>query len=270
MNVNRNSALCCALMALYKEVPAPSRTEPRKEAIKAYASNVGGTDKGLLWCPVLHDWIEEEQFKCTHIVPHRLNRSIVDYIFELGSSGKIGTVSNMLMIDRDVEHHFDKGHLVIIPARPQRPPIMDWMIRVTNDDVRKSRLSDGETRVTLCDLYYRELRFKNSLRSAARFLYFHFVMTLLVNKRDKAGGWEKYLMELPAGKPFATPDAYLWKSLLLALAEQTGDFNGDKTVEVLDEEGHATFKKEKNMSRDEERDVASCTTDCVRQPKEED
>ncbi|KAI4161915.1 MAG: hypothetical protein LQ342_004481 [Letrouitia transgressa] len=271
IDAQKNSVLLCALMAVYKEVK-PSPMTPRDDAIEKYASAVGAPEKGYcgyLWCPVLHHWIEGDKMRCTHIVPHRLNRSIVDYIFEPGTSSRIETASNMLIIDRDVERHFNKGHIVFMPARPQQAPIMDWIVRVTNDDVRKKSLGGGVAVLKLGDLDYRKLRFKSSFRPAVRFLYFHFVMTLLINKRDKRGGWEKYLMELPVGKPFAMPGAYLRQSMLLALTEQAGDFNKDETVEVLDEEGHATFEEVKNMSKDEERDVAYYTTDCVRRATEE-
>ena len=72
------------------------------------------------------------------------------------------------------------------------------------------------------------LVFKNEARPAARFLYYHFVVTLLRNKLYRTERYAHHLNTLSTGRPFATMGVYLRKSMLLTLARKAGDLIGGR------------------------------------------
>ena len=107
-------------------------------------------------------------------------------------------------------------------------------------------------KVTLKELDGKEVVFKNNNRPASRFLYYHFVVTLLRNKRDRQQGWERYLVDLPTGRPFATIGRYLRESMLLALAKMAGDLDAAEEVKLLGGEGETFVEAEKLLEVEEE------------------
>jgi hypothetical protein len=98
----------------------------------------------------------------------------------------------------------------------------------------------------ICYLQWWHVIFKNDEKPAARFLYFRFVVTLLLLKRDRIEHHSDYITELPTKKPFTTPRRYLRHSMLLTLIKNAGDYNGEAEEEarLLRTPGQKTFKEE--------------------------
>ena len=101
----------------------------------------------------------------------------------------------------------------------------------------------------------KEPSFKNDHRPASRFLYYHFVITLLRNKRDRQPGCDKFAVELPTGRPFATIGRYMRESMLLVLAKNAGDLNPEEEARLLGGGGE-TFVEEAKLTDSEESEVA--------------
>ena len=80
-------------------------------------------------------------------------------------------------------------------------------------------------RVAACPVYL----FRRSLAAIAPpgiwFLCFHFIMTLLMIRRDNLPKYKKHLLNLPSQKPFANLGHYLRHSILLVLSQHVGDFD---------------------------------------------
>ena len=156
---------------------------------------------------------------------------------------------NCLLMHESVETAFDKGNFVLLPVDKSENPVLRWGIKMTN--VAAANTDMG--RVSLKQLDSKEIIFKNSNRPASRFLYYHFVVTLLRNKRDRQPGWDTYLTELPTEKPFDTVGGYLRESMLLALAKAAGDLDSVEEARLL---GGETFVEAQTLSEVEEAEGA--------------
>lgn len=111
-------------------------------------------------------------------------------------------------------------------------------------------------RVSLQKLQGQEIMFLNERRPAARFLYYHFVVTLLRNQRYRQPGWERYLIDLPTKKPFANMGRYLRESMLLQLAKMAGDLDTEGEARLLREDGQEVFTDPEKLNEREETEVA--------------
>lgn len=111
-------------------------------------------------------------------------------------------------------------------------------------------------RETLNDYDGKEIKFKNDNRPASRFLYYHFIVTLLRNKKNRQPGWERFSTELPTGKPFATMGRYMRESMLLTLAKNAGDLNPAEETRLLGGDGGETFVEKEKLTEREETEVA--------------
>lgn len=261
-------AFVTILLALYKDPNMKGcHTEQslmRRSAIQVYES-AKGAETGSLWCPVSHQYLESQDMKAAHIVPRRLPPSFLDYIFGNGNGSRLHTADNCLIVHQTVERHFDNGDFVIIPADPSEQPIMTWKIQVTKD----SAINAGMGTERLGKINGRHLKFMNNKRPAARFLYYHLIMTLLINKRNRQPGWEKYLVELPSKKLFARPGRYLRNSMLLTLAKSAGDLDPGEEARLLGEPGQETFQQEGQLGTEEEDEIARRAF-AAREPEEDD
>ena len=134
-----------------------------------------------------------------------------------------------ILIHESVERAFDKVVFVLLPVDSEEQPIKRWKIQLIND----SAVDTDMGRTTLKSLNGTEVDFKTEARPASRFLYYHFVVSLLRNKLYRQPGWETYLTELPTGRPFATPGKYLRESMLLTLARHAGNLTKEEEARLL-------------------------------------
>ena len=246
------------LLALYRD-PEVSRKRcgievqrrMKKVAIAVYEARKGAPMKGMLWCCISRLYHDQSQVRAVHIVPHALGPELVDYIFGSGSGLRLDTVDNCLLVHEYVEKALEDGNIVLIPVDASERPIRRWKIQMTNSGATEKILPE----VTLSGLDGKEVLFKNDNRPAVRFLYYHFIMTLLRNKRNRQLGWKKYSVELPAGRPFAAMGPYMRESMLLALVRAAGELNAAEEARLLGG-GGKTFTEEEKLSEVEEGEVA--------------
>ena len=246
-----------ALLALYKD---PHQAHKRSNHIQSplkrtsvavYEAGKDAPFEDKIWYCVTRRYYDREKVRAVHIVPHALGLELVDYIFGTGSGLRLDTADKCLSMHEDVEQSFSNDNFVLIPIDASEIPILRWRIQMTNLAAINSDLG----KVTLGDVDGKEVLFKNDNRPASRFLYYHFIVTLLCNKRNRQPGWAKYSVELPIGRPFATMGQYMRKSMLLALAKAAGDINAAEEARLLGGEGE-TFTEEQKLSELEEREVA--------------
>lgn len=249
-------AFIFTLLALYKDPNVSAKrssavqTEMRRSSIAKYESEKDAP-KGKLWCPISRDYYDAANMKAAHIIPRSLGPGLVDYVFGPGTCSRLDKSDNCLIIHKSVERLFDNGCFVLLPANLTESPIKTWKIQMTNLSAQNSDMG----RKFLADLDGERVMFKNENRPAARFLYYHFVVTLLRNKRDRQPGWEIYCVELPTGKPFATPGRYLRQSMLLTLAKSAGDLDVVDEAVLLGEPGRETFVEEEKLEEREELEI---------------
>ena len=186
-----------------------------------------------------------------HIVPRSLSPAPVDYVFGKGSSSRVNTADNYLFIHVFVERSLERGNFVLLPVAANEKPIKRWKVHITNTAAINNDLSGK----TLKELDGNEVAFKTDGRPASRFLYYHFVISLLRNKRDRQPGWEKYMVGLLTGRPFATKGKYLRQSMQLTLAKHAGDLDKEEEASLLGDGGE-TFVEGEKLDEKEEGEIA--------------
>ena len=259
------------LLALYKD-PYMTRNRSsqiqsnmKKQSIAKYEARKGAEAEGEIWCCITQGYYSQEDVRAAHIVPYTLGPELADYIFGSGSGTRVDTADNCLLMHEYVERAFDKGLFVLIPLDASEDPILWWKIKVTDTSALNTKVFDRR----LESFDDKEVVFLNENRPASRFLYYHFVVTLLRNKKHRKPGWEKFSVELPTGKPFATMGPYMRESMLLALAKVAGDLNAEEEAKLLGGEGQTFVEKEK-LSEVEEGEVARRALEAHEAGNEED
>lgn len=245
------------LLSLYKDPnisakrSSSKQSAMRESAIQVYESRKDAP-KGKLWCPIAQDYFNAKQMKAAHIVPSRLGSGLVEYLFGPGISSRLHTWDNCLMLCSSAKESFDNGNFILIPANPNESPIKTWKIQLTNTAAKNSDIGHK----VLAELDGKNVLFKNDCRPAARFLYYHFVVTLLRNKRDRQPGFQDYSVSLGSIRPFATPGQYMRQSMLLVLAKNTGDLSVEEEARLLGEAGQETFEEEEQLDERAEEEIA--------------
>ncbi|KAK1779621.1 hypothetical protein QBC45DRAFT_325613 [Copromyces sp. CBS 386.78] len=117
-------------------------------------------------------------------------------------AGEIGSPTNCLLLEDQLEGWFDKYQFVIVPVDPSEVPITRWKDQPKAKDT----------------LDQRELVFLNHNRPASRFLFFRFMLALIRIRQLKRTGWEDVWARYRTNKPFATPGRYTRTGMLLAMA----------------------------------------------------
>ena len=249
-------AFIFTLLTLYKDPNTSSKrsstvqSEMQRSVLQVYEPSKGAP-QGKFWCPIARDYFDEEMMVTAHIVPKALSAGLVEYIFGAGTGSRVNTSDNCLILHISTERGFDNGNFVIVPANPAESPIKTWKVKLANLAAKNSDVG----RRILGDCDGEELVFKNENRPAARFLYYHFVVTLLRNKKDRQPGWERFCVDLPTGKPFATPGRYLRQSMLVTLAKSVGDLNAEEEAKLLGTPGQETFVDKERLGEAEEAEI---------------
>ncbi|EFW99119.1 hypothetical protein CMQ_5540 [Grosmannia clavigera kw1407] len=132
---------------------------------------------------------------------------------------------NALLMSHRIKGWFDSYQLVVVPFDSNESPITRWRTDVLSSDINNMYI--GSENFTSTDLNGKELQFLNEKRPVSRFLYFHFIMTLVRIKDTQRRGWEDIWARYYEQRPFPTPGNYMRKSMLLALAThfETADMN---------------------------------------------
>ena len=146
------------------------------------------------------------------------------------------SIWNGIMMSYEAEVHFARGHFVIVPDVEHSDSAVAEMsrwnhhdeprnhkIRIVNPQGRDmDTLVNGEGSVRWCELDGKRVSFRGKARPQARYLYYHYCVTML--RRSWNGDEKAGFLNDELGKPFwaATPGPYLRKRMLTALVEEMG------------------------------------------------
>ena len=199
----------------------------RKDLVAAYHSK--HPDDGSLWCPVLHTFDDNPDNRvAAHIFPRRLGQRVMNQIFGLEANEDLYGVRNGLIISPTIEAKFDKFQVVIVPAKPRTAanPVDDWVLRIVDHQIDDYKVHDiGKT---FKELDGRPLVFLSNARPATRYLYFHYVVSMLLansNRSRKTG----VISTASKNIVWATPGKYICQNLLAALMREFGDVDPTAT-----------------------------------------
>ncbi|KAI9772640.1 MAG: hypothetical protein M1840_000234 [Geoglossum simile] len=272
-----DGAFAAALLHLYKDPKkgknrnSTMQSNMRRDTIAAYQA-LGSDSRAVddprtaagIRCAISGEYFSPGDVKAAHIVPVHLGVELADYIFGMGTGARLFSIDNCLMLHKDLERAFDKGILVIVPVNSAEKPSRRWKAVLLNEACRNEVLY-FKTLATMTEVDGMELTFQTEHRPAARFLYYHFVVSLLRCRQQREPGWENAWVKLRTGKPWPTPGRYLRESMLLSLARTVRDLE-DGEIETLIQE--RTFDVPERLADDEEKEVARRVLD-VHQELEE-
>lgn len=152
------------------------------------------------------------------IVPHSLGFRNVGIIFGEPDNGidLVWSARNGITMTSYLVTQFDKGDFVIVPAHTEPGKPQDFRLVLMNQSIRDHVVGDSELKYR--DLE-RPLQWKNNQRPGARFLYFHFVCTILRYQKYEEAEWVEALLNKPTETIWTTPGPYLKRSVVKKLGE---------------------------------------------------
>ncbi|KAI9773301.1 MAG: hypothetical protein M1839_002161 [Geoglossum umbratile] len=225
-----------------------------KDGLRHFYNAKDPEDEDGLWCPILKEYALPLYRTAAHIVPHSIGYSNAGYLFGEPSRGAeiIWSMGNGLVMDSALEKQFDKGDFVLVPIPTEPGQPSRWRFVLMNEKLRTYKIEVRSRYKKIGDLDGTELEFKNENRPAHRFLYYHFVSTLLRYVRYEKPGWAEKRVNLPTGKIWATPGPYLRRSMLKALGYVIGDCEPSEEVfdGVFDGKGVKPPEEEKLIAQE--------------------
>ncbi len=148
--------------------------------------------------------------------------------------------------------NFEKMMVVRAYTVSGRLPILRRKIILINQDACNQRLK-LETVKTVGELDGKEIIFRTDQRPASRFLYYHFVLSLLLCRSRENRGWEALWLKYGKTEPWPTTGRYLRESMLSALTRCVGNVNESDFAELVNDR---TFSSSKKLNNDEEDEIA--------------
>ncbi|KAI9815382.1 MAG: hypothetical protein M1832_005521 [Thelocarpon impressellum] len=251
------------LLHLYKDPTTKNRSSTaqsnmRRDSIEIYnalpARAGEAPHKNWLWCSVTAAFYDPSIVVAAHILPAAIKFGVASYLFGAGAAGRIFSTDNCLIMMKTIEAAFDAGSFVILPVDPMERPIRRWKTVVVDPAAMNTGFTTPSGNRTMRDLDGKELVFRSEHRPASRFLYYHFVMTLLRARQLERPGWEVFWNRFKQTTPFPTMGRYLRDTMLLTLAKRTG---GDLTSEELRFFiGERGVKVERGLTPEDESEIA--------------
>lgn len=226
----------------------------RRSCITDYQTEHPDEQITQLWCPVLQKYEPPAAVVAGHIFAYQHGQTAMTAIF--GTDGELFSSKNGLMISAEVEERWAKGLILIVPDLPDEPSVAasslwnnsepkSYKIRVTDPDHPLMRKYIELSEMRWRDLNDRKLVFKGDARPGARYLYWHYCITML-RRSWVAGGSHKVLKDQFGRKFWGTPGKYVNKNMIDAIILELGH-EYDALLDGADETTSAAPKEEQNF-----------------------
>ncbi|KAF7929811.1 uncharacterized protein EAE97_009408 [Botrytis byssoidea] len=212
------------------------------------------------WCPVTQAWASCHR-KAAHLIPQRIRQKGMDLIFGEESMGEMYSPRNGLMLESQVEKHFDHLQLAIVPCKDDSN---DFELRVIDKGLCK--MIHVESRCSFGDMHGKKLKFLNANRPRERYLYFHWMICMALAS-SKPINQERVKNERERHQKFwGTPGRWVREEMIRGLIKHTGhDLPVDHTIpeegkdvtELVEEICKPYKRKEDDEEDDEENDEDS-------------
>jgi HNH endonuclease len=208
-----------------------------------------------IWCPITKQYAGPLYRCAAHIIPHFIGYENVAWM--LGDEGDIAAgfshiwnLRNGLIMSKDLEKRFDAGDVVIVPIPTENGAPQRLRLLLLNPALGHHRYV--ETGKFYSELDGTELEFKGNWRPGLRYLYWHYVMSILRAAKWETAGWDDLKKRFPDGPIWATPGPYLRKSIVQQLGMAIGDYEVKEefTDGVCDGAGQKSPIDEKAIAAD--------------------
>ncbi|TGO10003.1 hypothetical protein BTUL_0147g00070 [Botrytis tulipae] len=212
------------------------------------------------WCPVTQAWAYCNR-KAAHLVPRRIRQKGMDLIFGEESKDEMYSPRNGLMLERQIEEHFDHLQLAIVPCKDDSN---EFELRVIDKGLCK--MIHFESRCSFGDMHGKKLKFLNANRPRKRYLYFHWMICMALAS-SKSINQERVKIERERYQKFwGTPGRWVREEMIRGLIKHTWhDLPVDHTIpeagkdvtELVEEICKPYKRKEDDEEDDEENDEDS-------------
>ena len=169
----------------------------------------------------------------THIFSYSHGQKLMNASYGTENENEICSPFNGLLLVTEVEEMFDRGYIVIVPLvenESSEHALQNWhasepkryKVRIVDPEAKKMQESpplslDKRWR----DLDHQELAFLGDHRPRARYIYFHYCVTIL--RRSHHQSEHTKILRDELGKKFwGAPGPYLRRKFLLAFVEEMG------------------------------------------------
>ncbi|KAI9769415.1 MAG: hypothetical protein M1840_004117 [Geoglossum simile] len=181
----------------------------------------------LIWCPITKKYAGPLYRCAAHIIPHFMGYENVAWM--LGDGGDmaagfshIWNLKNGLIMSKELERKFHAGDFVIVPIPTENGAPQRLRFLLLNTAYGHHQYL--ETREHYSELDGMELEFKGNGRPGLRYLYWHYVTSILRAVRWETAGWDDLKRRFPDGSIWATPGPYLRRSMVRQLGIAIGDY----------------------------------------------
>jgi hypothetical protein len=190
-----------------------------------------------MWCPVTRTWRDE--IVAANIFAYYHGQNQMRTIFGADGIGELSSAKNGILMSAMAAEAFDKGHFVIVPDLDDSSSQHDIDMWNTSDPKEyKIRLLNFDSTPVRYDLVLdgQRVEFKGNRRPRAKYLFFHYCVSMLRRSWIHDKHWEL----LKTGKGlWPIPGPYLRKSHILAFVEEIGHEVGDSLLQgCVDPESH--------------------------------
>ena len=186
----------------------------------------------MYWCPITCTWYNSYGVKAAQIFAYHHGQPMMSAIFGKDANNELFSINNGVLMCRDAEERFDQGYFVIVPDvsdNPSQEEIERWntsnpreyRIKVLDPSHQKMKKIINLSEKTWNDLDGQPITFRSNQRPRARYLYFHYVVSVLRRSWHENQHWNLFKKEL-GRKVWATQGRYLKKAMLLGFASEVG------------------------------------------------
>ncbi|EFR04067.1 hypothetical protein MGYG_07073 [Nannizzia gypsea CBS 118893] len=215
------------LLTIQSKTSRQKQSDFSKDVLRAY----GGTTKvnNTTYCFSVLDGTRrvKEDFVAAHIFPLSLGPKAMEYIFGRDARYEINSPRNALLLPKKIEKHFDAHQIVIVPAKSDNPDVREWQFLIIDKSGLWNESLSAFGPMKFSDLHERKLIFPNDFRPLARYLYFHYLISMIIHFRTaKKTGIVR--SELPDAewpeltRAWATHGEYLRDNMIYGFMEELG------------------------------------------------
>ena len=196
------------------------------------------TNKKKIYCNISRGYIPSSEMKSAHIVPHTLGDVLAEHFFgapDNAEAGHLFDVRNGIPMHSQLESWFHSNAIAIIPAndadvdpdpnadlssvpKENRYKVIVLDKSLFEEEFKNYKIEDLNTDY----LDGRLLGFKSDFRLRKRFLYLHFLLSILRRRRDEVKNFSQDEMHMASSQFWATAGGWLRQSALRALRRRVG------------------------------------------------
>ncbi|KAF3894020.1 HNHc domain-containing protein [Trichophyton interdigitale] len=215
------------LLTIQSKTGRQKQSDFSKDGLRAY----GGTTKvnNSTYCFSVLDGTRRDKdgFVAAHIFPPSIGPGAMEYIFGRDARYEINSPRNALLLPKKIEKHFSAHQIVIVPARSDNSDVREWQFLIVDKSGLWNEYVSPFGPMRFSDLHERKLIFPNDFRPQARYLYFHYLISMIIHFRAaKKTGIVR--SELPDAewpelmRAWATHGEYLRDNMIYGFMEEFG------------------------------------------------